>query len=203
MSKRLLSGTGRGLELRIAEPAALASGTKLVGYAAKYDVESRVLADWFDGEFVEIIRSGAFDATFASNEDVRFFAHHDRQGILGRRSSGTLRLSSDRVGLRYELDLPDTSLGRDIRELVKRGDLSEMSFGFHVVEERWQKKSRPPRRELLSVALDEISIVVDAAYPSTEASLRDARETDLRRDRLRRRSLALRSLSLGTMPCRP
>ncbi|EIQ76315.1 prohead protease, partial [Shigella flexneri 1235-66] len=50
--------------------------------------------------------------------------------LLGRTRSGTLKLEEDETGLRFELTPPDPSTGRDVIELVKRGDISGMSFGF-------------------------------------------------------------------------
>lgn len=97
----------------------------LRGYAAVYDVPTDKQAQ-FNG--TETIARGAFDAALAAQDDVLFTIDHDPTLLLGRTSSGTLRLFSDEHGLGYELDLPNTQRGQDTREMVKRGDLRGASF---------------------------------------------------------------------------
>lgn len=103
--------------------AALADNGKLRGYAAVYDVPTDKQSQ-FSG--TETIARGAFDQVLT--DDVLFTIDHNPSLLLGRTSSGTLRLASDNHGLAFELDLPDTQLGRDTREMVKRGDLHGASF---------------------------------------------------------------------------
>ena len=55
---------------------------------------------------------------------MRALFNHERGALLGRTCSGTLRLSEDGTGLRYEIDLPDTTVGRDVAALLERGDLT-------------------------------------------------------------------------------
>jgi hypothetical protein len=81
-----------------------------------------------------------------------------------------MRLEEDSVGLRVEADLPNTSDGRDMAELLRRGDLSSMSFGFSVIKDSWS--SDGTERSLKSVRLFETSIVAFPAYQATEASVR-------------------------------
>lgn len=103
---------------------------------------------------------------------------HDPTRILGRTKSGTLRLGSDSKGLPFEIDLPDTTEGRDTLALAERGDLGGCSFAFDVPTggDVWTGD----RRELRAVTLHEISIVSHwPAYPGTivnvRASIIDAR----------------------------
>lgn len=101
-------------------------GPQIFGHGAVFNTRSVNL-----GGFREIIMPGAFDD--AINDDVRAVFNHDQNFILGRSSSGTLRLSLDDTGLAYEIDAPDT---QSIRDLVLtpmvRGDLRESSFMFSV-----------------------------------------------------------------------
>ncbi|MRB24805.1 HK97 family phage prohead protease, partial [Bacillus thuringiensis] len=69
--------------------------------------------------------------------DVRAFYDHQTGNLLGRTKSDTLSLTIDDTGLKFRLLLPNTQLGRDVYELVQRGDLSQCSFGFYVEDERW------------------------------------------------------------------
>lgn len=142
-----------------------AEGRKLVGYAATFDNETRI------ADFREVIRRGAFAASIASGKDVLALVDHDPSRVLARTKSGTLRLSEDERGLRFEIDVPDTTAGRDVLALAARGDLGGMSFGFTVADggEQWSGD----KRELRAVTLHEISVVQShAAYDGTVVQAR-------------------------------
>jgi HK97 family phage prohead protease len=143
-----------------------AAGRKLIGYAATFGTPAKIA-----GRFTETIRAGAFRSTLAkADADVLCLVDHDGSRLLGRTRSKTLRLNEDARGLAFEVDLPDTTLGRDILTLAERGDLGGMSFGFEVIDDHWPN---PSTRELRSVALAEISIVhAFPAYPSTSVAAR-------------------------------
>lgn len=145
-------------------------GRKLAGYAAVYGQDSREIVE--NGrKFVERIAPGAFNETLSSGSDVKLFYNHDASMPLARTRSGTLKLRSDRNGLAFEATLPETTLGNDVRALLERGDLSgEMSFGFYVSEDSWNKDRS--QRLVKRAQLVEVSIVQDAAYPQTSSSLR-------------------------------
>lgn len=164
------------MEHRRAAAAAAAPGLKLTGYAALFDRGADI------GGFTEVIRRGAFSASLAARE-VLCLVDHDPARLLGRTSSGTLRLAEDDKGLRYELDLPDTQEGRDIYILAQRGDLGGMSFGFTVRAdgEKWTGN----RRELLAVDLFEISVVHSwPAYQGTTVEPRSKGRLALARAKL-------------------
>ena len=99
----------------------------LSGYAAVFDVPTSKQAQ-FPG--TETIARGAFTKALESAGNVRATVDQSTGtvGLLGTTAAGTLRLSQDDVGLRYEIDLPDTSTGRDVRALVARGDVQGASF---------------------------------------------------------------------------
>lgn len=142
----------------------------IVGYAAVFDSLSEDL-----GGFREIIRRGAFDKALEEKQDVSARIQH--QGgltTIGRTTNGTLKLSVDQRGLRYELTPPDTQAGRDIVELIKSGMIDKSSFAFSVREagERWMWESTPPVRELLSVDLYDVAPVDGPAYMDTSVSVR-------------------------------
>lgn len=144
-----------------------AEGDRLVGYCAVWDTPTRI--EKGRRPFTEVIRRGAFARTLASGQDVIATFNHDTGRLLGRLSSGTLRLSEDARGLRYELDLPASAA--DIAELVRRRDLAGGSFSFTVRPggDRWEGD----RHELLDVNLIEVApVVVLPAYPSTTVAIR-------------------------------
>ncbi|MBB3523091.1 HK97 family phage prohead protease [Rhizobium sp. BK456] len=172
------------LEKRIAQQIELRAddGTRtLTGYAAKFNIPTGI-ADYF----VEQIAPGAFTETIKG--DVRCLFNHDSDNVLGRTTSGTLRLWEDEIGLRFEVDLPDTSLGRDIGKLVERRDISGCSFGFRAVKQTWDDTTHPPGRTLEKVEISEISIVTFPAYPDTSVGLRslEAIRAEAREDERRK-----------------
>lgn len=141
----------------------------LVGYAAKFDKWSEDFS-WFR----EIIRKGAFADSLSNGADVRALYDHDTGRIIGRSSSGTMRIAEDDTGLRVEIDLPDTTDGRDLAVSVTRGDIDGMSFGFNVLEDRWTHSAEKElsERELLKIELFEVSAVAFPAYPDTTIAKR-------------------------------
>lgn len=150
-----------GLELRqdLGEPL------KIRGYAAVFNQLSEELM-WFR----ERIIPGAFKNSLKN--DVRALVSHDSSRILGRTKSGTLTLREDEHGLYTEITPPNTTLGHDTVESIKRGDLDQMSFGFNVVNARWAVEDGKDIRELLEVDLFDVSVVAFPAYPQTEVSVR-------------------------------
>ena len=147
-------------------------GKTLRGLAAVYNSDSEDL-----GGFIERIAPGAFKRSLDSSQDVRGFWNHDSRLLLGRRSNGTLRLNDTDQGLAVEIDLPSTSYARDAAELIRRGDLSQMSFGFTIPQggDEWlpPEGDEPLRRRIIRQAnLMEVSVVSIPAYPQTEIGLR-------------------------------
>ena len=156
-----------GLQLR----ALKGGGKTLTGYAAVFNSLSEDL-----GGFREIIRPGAFDRALRDRQDVRALVNHDSGQILGRTTSGTLRLFKDSRGLRYEVDLPDTTAARDVAESIKRGDITGSSFGFRTIADAWPKvDGAVKKREVIDLDLLDVSPVTYPAYAETQVSLR-ARE---------------------------
>lgn len=155
-----------GLQLRAA-PDGKGPGM-VVGYAAVFKRFSEDL-----GKFREQIEPGAFAGVMG--DDVRALANHDPNLLLGRTRAGTLRMAEDGIGLRVEIDLPDTQLGRDIATSIRRGDMDGMSFSFVVNpgDDEWDFASDPPIRTVRRFArLYDIGPVTYPAYPDTSAAMR-------------------------------
>lgn len=140
------------------------------GYASVFG-EVADIGGWFK----EVVARGAFTNTLRT-ADVRAYFDHDTGRVLGRASTGTLRLLEDDKGLRVEIDLPDTTDGRDVKTLVERGDVSGMSFRFEAVRQEWDETADPPTRTLLEVRLGEVSIVSEPAYDGTSVAMRSLDE---------------------------
>jgi hypothetical protein len=78
-----------------------------------------------------------------------------------------LSLVEDGHGLRVKAELPNTTLGRDTAELLRRGDVDSMSFGFSVPSGGDEWNHDGSERTLRSVRLHEVSIVAFPAYSAT------------------------------------
>lgn len=167
----------RSLVLPVEHRADANGKMTVTGYAAVFG-EVADIGGWFK----EVVARGAFTNTLRT-ADVRAYFDHDTGRVLGRLSSGTLRCEEDDKGLRIEIDLPDTTDGRDVKTLVERGDVSGMSFRFEAIRQEWDETVDPPKRTLLEVKLGEVSIVSEPAYDGTTVALRslDAVRKEARR----------------------
>jgi HK97 family phage prohead protease len=149
----------------------------IVGYAAKFDSDSQDL-----GGFVERIDRKAFDRALSEQHDVRALVDHDSSKIIGRSASGTLRMSTDDVGLRVEIDPANTQAGRDVVESIRRGDIDGMSFGFQVIRDSWSERDGTALRTVQDLSLKDVSTVSFPAYPATEVALRSLERQCNRKD---------------------
>lgn len=160
-------------EIRIFSPEFRATeedGVKrIAGYAAVFDSWSENL-----GWFREKIQRGAFADAIKNSDTVALF-NHDSNIVLGRTSSGTLRLKEDDTGLHMEVDLPDTQAANDLYKLVERGDIHQQSFGFTVETNEWRygENGEPDERTIVKVKeLFDVSPVTFPAYPDTSVAKR-------------------------------
>ena len=157
-----------------ADPAADGQGQKIIGYGAVFNRLSENI-----GGFREIIKPGAFDGVM--QDDVRGLFNHDRNFVLGRTKSGTLRLSIDDEGLRYEIDAPETQTVKDlVLAPMLRGDIDASSFQFKVAHdgERWfYDDDGLLTREITKFArLYDVGPVAFPAYPDATAASRSRQE---------------------------
>tara|TARA_Y100001972_G_scaffold115290_1_gene151823 strand:- start:1759 stop:3228 length:1470 start_codon:yes stop_codon:yes gene_type:complete len=139
---------------------------KVRGYAAVFNELSEDL-----GNFREKINPDAFNNVL--DNDVVALLNHDMDNLFGRTSNGTVKLSVDERGLFTEIDMPNTQLAKDTIELMERGDISQMSFGFYVGQDSWNKSDAGNIRTIEEISrLVDISLVTIPAYPQTSASVR-------------------------------
>lgn len=170
MEKR--HATNQRVEIRREEnqPATI-SGYAAVFYRADQPGTEFRLAD----DYVERIQPGAFDNALQNADDARALFNHDSNQVLGRVSSGTLRLNVDEVGLRYQIDLPDTQLGRDVATIIERGDVSGSSFAF-AVNDKGSEVTRDGEqmvRTITDVSLFDVGPVTYPAYQATSTAKRN------------------------------
>jgi len=110
-----LRSFGGSFEIRAAEDEYAISGM-----AVAYNVRSGLIG----GQFYELVAPGAFDDTLRSDDQVCCF-NHDANQLLGRKSSGTLKLVSSLVGLQFRCTLDRSNpVHQSVYASVKRGDLN-------------------------------------------------------------------------------
>lgn len=122
---------------------------------------------------VERVSSSAFDSIQA--DDVRGLFNHDASSILGRNTSGTMKLDVDEIGLRYDITLPDTRAAADLIVLIERGDVSGSSFAFRDAVSDWSTEERDGEsiqiRNLVTVTTADVGPVTYPAYTATSSDL--------------------------------
>ena len=151
----------------------------LIGWAAKYNSLSHEMGP-SNRRFRERIQPGVFERSLDRGGDPIATVDHEERLILGRKSSGTLRLKVEERGLYVEVDAPDTTYARDLQESIKRGDIKGMSFAFKGAKDRWDKEVIEGRsttvRTLEDLELIDVAFVTRPAYAETEVAIRSLTE---------------------------
>lgn len=140
-----------------------------------------VFNEWANigGWFLERVAPGAFKVAVKEN-DVRLLKNHNPDNILARTANGTLHLEEDKTGLLYRGDLnPLDPYAVSAFEQIKRGDISQSSFAFRVLEEHWEAADDDtdgdlPKRTILKAELFDVAPVTYPAYEGTDVGARAA-----------------------------
>lgn len=162
-------------EVRFAEEEGIVEG-----YAMLFDVQSDGLP------FYETIERGALDGVVERSDVFALLNHSLERGVLARsnRGRGSLSLEVDERGLKYRFTIPDTAVGKELAENLRRGEIDSSSFGFTVDEDKWEKRDDGiwSRRIIRIAELFDVSPVYHAAYSATSVSLRgrERAEAELR-----------------------
>ena len=148
-----------------------AESRKVEGYASVFNSRSKDL-----GGFTEIIDPAAFNGVIERSDVLALLNHDQDRGVLARsrKGVGSLTLTVDERGLHYSFDAPNTALGNELVEGLKRGDISTSSFAFTVAGERWDKEEdgRYVRTITQIDKLYDVSPVYNEAYEDTTVALR-------------------------------
>jgi HK97 family phage prohead protease len=147
------------------EVRAEGDGMTFTGYASVFNSPSQDL-----GGFIEYVAPGAFKRSLQSRNEVKLLWNHDSGEPLASLRGGTMQLVEDDRGLKVTAQLPNTTRGRDIAELLRTKVIDSMSFGFNVIKDTWSRDGQT--RTLDSVRLFEVSIVSFPAYEATTAQVR-------------------------------
>jgi uncharacterized protein len=158
--------TIEGSELRT-----LPESRKIEGYALLFNVESQDL-----GGFRELITPEALNGVLEKSDVLALYNHNDSD-VLARytKGEGTLRLFADEKGLKYSFDAPNTPLGEEVLDAIRRGDLRNSSFAFTVDQngQKWQKREQEYIRTITQFdKLWDCSPVYRPAYEDTSVAAR-------------------------------
>lgn len=168
----------------------------LTGYAIKFGQRSKKLGNYF-----EVIDHNALDGVDLT--DVKALVDHDYSKVLGRTLSNTLSLEIDNVGLKFEIELADTTYANDLYKSIERGDINECSFGFRI-DETDRNSTTVERidsdtylRTVKKIKeLREISIVSLPAYENTNAEIKRDLEQAVKQYEITKATLELELLTL-------
>ena len=146
---------------------------KLQGTVNKSGNPSKTLTDKNGIEFVEVILPNTFQKAIekaqAENKDIRLLVNHDEKNILARTGNGSLVLEEKDGQTFMSAELPNTTLAKDIYELVIDGLSFGMSFGFEVQKDQWSQENGIYKRSVEEMTVSEISILtIEPAYNDTE-----------------------------------
>lgn len=129
----------------------------------------------------EKIAEGAFADVLGPDKDVFSFLNHSPDAVLGRTSAGTARLLDEVTGPVIEVDIPDTSVGRDLLVNVKRGDITGASFWFQVASDGATWNDDFTERTITKISeLIEAGPVTMPAYKSTSIEALKRMQQELR-----------------------
>lgn len=161
--------------LQLDAPAGDAESMVIEGRAIVFE-QPTVLGVVGGTEYKEVISRAALDGADLSDVPLKY-NHSDGFMILGRTRSKTLELIPDEDGLRIRATLPNTTHGRDLYELIKRGDVDKMSFAFTIKAESYDRATHTRRIEKIDKLFD-VSAVDYPAYEQTSLTARTLAETD-------------------------
>lgn len=157
------------------------------GYALLFDVQSDGLP------FHETIARGALDGVIERSDVFALLNHSEDRGVLARSKNGkgSLELSVDEKGLHYRFIRPDTAIGHELEENLRRGEIDQSSFAFSVEEDKWERRGDGSwdRRILKIGELFDVSPVYRAAYSATSVSLRGKEAAEKELEEQERRTL--------------
>lgn len=146
------------------------------GYAIVFNSDSNDL-----GGFIERIDPTSLDGVVEKSDVLCLLNHNEDRGVLARsnKGEGSLTLEIDEIGLKYTFEAPNTALGDELLEGLRRGDISTSSFAFTVGKDSWSKMENGTYlRTINSInELFDVSPVYRAAYDATSVKA-DSRGLD-------------------------
>lgn len=152
-------------ENRYFEVRALEDGKRTIVGTIPYNSRSEYMG------FYEVLSPGCFTKSIRESKDIRLLLEHDDSRLLARTKNGSLRLTDDEYGLHFEADLPETTDGDNLIEMLRTKLLDQLSFGFIAMNDKYEVVGGDEQRTILEARLIEISVVSNPAYTQTDCKL--------------------------------
>lgn len=147
------------------------------GYAIVFNSQSKDL-----GGFTEVIEPRAIEGILEKSDILCLLNHNEDRGILARSKygAGSLELMIDEAGLKYRFEAPNTALGDELLEGIKRGDISTSSFAFTIDKDSWTKNTDGTYLRTINQfkELFDVSPVYKEAYPDTSVAVRKMQDLE-------------------------
>ena len=142
----------------------------VVGYGSIFNSRSENL-----GGFYEYISPAAISEETIAKSDVRALINHDQNLILARSTTGTLNLTVDEKGLKYEFEIPQTSYGKDLAINMQNGNLNQSSFAFTVASNGDEWSTDEDGNDIRTITsidrLYDVAVVTYPAYSQADSDL--------------------------------
>lgn len=136
-------------------------GLHVEGYAAVFNEKTLLWESPYSGiKYYEVIDRNAVDANTDMSDVILRYNHSDAALILARTSNGSMKIAADERGIKVEADIAPTTAGKDIYQLIKRGDINKMSFAFTVDKDDWENDSAAKEQ---TRTIKHIDMIVDAS----------------------------------------
>ena len=169
------------MEIRSIESTYQSNDNIIEGIAIRFNSVSNILYDKEHKRFFrEVIDSNAITQNLIDNSNIKFLINHNKTQLVARRKNGvgSLNVELREDGVYFSFEIPNTTLGNDLKEMIRRGDITTCSFAFTDGEVEWDFSDREcPTRTVKSIrALYDLSAVYDAAYDQTEITTRSLEE---------------------------
>jgi HK97 family phage prohead protease len=153
------------------------------GKAIVFNEISNVLYDAENKRyFREVISPEAISQELIDNSDIKLLFNHKRDQMLARnnRGRGSLKVELREDGVYFDFTTPNTTLGHDVAEMIRREDIVGCSFAFTDRDAQWDFSTRemPLRKVTHITGLYDLSVVADPAYDQTNVSARSIEEAE-------------------------
>lgn len=171
-------------EVRAAEPTEGENPTAMIieGKAITFEDETLLFHDkWDDKDVFEKIDRRALEGADVSDVFLKY-NHSDQIMVMARTKNKTLHLITKEDGLYIRAELANTTAGRDLYELVKRGDIDKMSFAFSIEQERTDEDADKVTYTVMKIRkLYDVAAVPLPAYDNTQLYARRLGDVETRR----------------------
>lgn len=106
-------------------------GRHISGKAISFDTQSN------DIGFIEILHRGCISQELIDSSNIVFLYNHDYNQVIARanKGKGTLNIDLREDGVYFDLEVPNTTMGNDLLENIRLGNITQCSFGFRYANE--------------------------------------------------------------------